>query len=164
MFPRLEIAPRAGVPTDFSFVNLIEHKAEEITRFYGSREHKFKCPALPGRRLNRAFEAMRPDYAERTNPSANQAGNNAAVHGRGQEARGRRGRTRKMTARRMANMHHRCAAVPDTDAPRHRICRESGMSIHALATDHALEPCQADTPVPSRDDQPRSRHLSVTIH
>jgi hypothetical protein len=56
--------------TDFSFVNLIEHKAEEIIGFYGDREHKGRCQSLAGkRRLNRIFEAMGLCYADRSGPS-----------------------------------------------------------------------------------------------
>ena len=42
MFPHLGIAPSEALPSNFSFVNLIEHKAEENIGFYGSREHKGK--------------------------------------------------------------------------------------------------------------------------
>jgi hypothetical protein len=43
VFPHFDIAPRDGALTDFSFVNIIEHKAEEIIGLYGVREHNFKC-------------------------------------------------------------------------------------------------------------------------
>ena len=33
VFPRLAVAPSNAFTTDFSFVNLIEHKAEEIVGF-----------------------------------------------------------------------------------------------------------------------------------
>jgi hypothetical protein len=36
--------------TDFSFVNLVEHKAEQIVGFYGKKEHKGKCQYLAGKR------------------------------------------------------------------------------------------------------------------
>ena len=35
--------PCDAFSTYFSFVNFIEHKAEEIVGFYDDREHKFRC-------------------------------------------------------------------------------------------------------------------------
>ena len=43
VFPRLAVAPSDEFTTNFSFVNLIEHKAKEIIGFYGDREHKGRC-------------------------------------------------------------------------------------------------------------------------
>ena len=43
VFPHLSIAPSDAFTTDFSFVNLIEHKAKEIIGFYDDREHKGRC-------------------------------------------------------------------------------------------------------------------------
>jgi len=40
IFPRLNIALSDAFTSNFSFVNLIEHKVEEIVGFYGDREHK----------------------------------------------------------------------------------------------------------------------------
>jgi hypothetical protein len=40
VFLHLNIAPSDAFTTDFSFVNLIEHKTKEIIGFYGGREHK----------------------------------------------------------------------------------------------------------------------------
>ena len=59
VFPCLAVAPSDAFTTDFSFVNLIEHKAEEIVGFYGDREHKGRCQSLAGKkRLNCVFEAL----------------------------------------------------------------------------------------------------------
>lgn len=56
--------------TDFSFVNLIEHKAELIIGFYGKKEHKGKCQYLARkRRLNHMFDAMGLCYADCDGPS-----------------------------------------------------------------------------------------------
>jgi len=43
IFPHLSAAPSDAFTTDFSFVNLIEHKAKEIIGFYDDREHKGRC-------------------------------------------------------------------------------------------------------------------------
>ena len=43
VFPRLRVGPSDAFSTNFSFVNFIEHKAEEIVGFYDDREHKFRC-------------------------------------------------------------------------------------------------------------------------
>jgi hypothetical protein len=43
VFLRLAVAPSEAFTTNFSFVNLIEHKVEEIIGFYGDREHKGWC-------------------------------------------------------------------------------------------------------------------------
>ena len=43
VFPRLAVAPSDAFTTDFSFVNLMEHKAKEIIGFYCDREHKGRC-------------------------------------------------------------------------------------------------------------------------
>jgi len=70
VFPCLAVAPSDAFTTDFSFVNLVEHKAEEIIGFYGNREQKGRCHSLTGkRRLNRVFEAMCLCYADRSGPS-----------------------------------------------------------------------------------------------
>ena len=50
VFLCLVIAPSERFTTNFSFVNLIEHKAKEIIRFYGDREHKGRCHSLAGKR------------------------------------------------------------------------------------------------------------------
>lgn len=85
--------------TDFSFVNLIEHKAEEIIGFYGDREHKGRCQSLAGkRRLNGVFKAMGLCYADRSSPSTSLPADNAAPRGHGRGARGQRRRVWKATA------------------------------------------------------------------
>ena len=43
VFMCLAVAPSDAFTTDFSFVNLVEHKAEEIIGFYGGREQKGRC-------------------------------------------------------------------------------------------------------------------------
>jgi hypothetical protein len=94
VFPHFDNAPRDGASTDFSFVNIIEHKAKEITGFYGVREHTFKCLDLPRKpRLNRVFDALRHEYTEQSDPSPSQVGGDVTVGFRqGRGARGRRGR------------------------------------------------------------------------
>jgi hypothetical protein len=53
VFPNLGVSSSDVFSSDFSLVNLIEHKADEIIGPYGKREHKGKCEALAGeRRLN----------------------------------------------------------------------------------------------------------------
>ena len=65
VFSCLDVAPSEAFTTDFSFVNLVEHKAEAIIGFYGDREHKGRCQSLPGKkRLNRIFEATGLCYTE----------------------------------------------------------------------------------------------------
>ena len=82
MFPHLRVGPSNAFSIDFSFVNFIEHKAEEIVGFYGDREHKFRCQVLPGKgRLNRVFDAMGLGYAERRDPSTSLPANNASSRG-----------------------------------------------------------------------------------
>ena len=49
-FLHLGVAPSDAFSTDFSFVNFIEHKAKEIIRFYGDREHKGRCQSLARKR------------------------------------------------------------------------------------------------------------------
>ena len=84
MFLRLRVGPSNAFSTDFSFVNFIEHKAEEIVSFYGDREHKFRCQALPRkRRLNRVFDSMGLCYADRSGPLTSLPADNAATRGRG---------------------------------------------------------------------------------
>jgi hypothetical protein len=50
VFSRLAVTPSDAFTIDFSFVNLIEHKAEEIIGFYGDREHKGWCQSLARKR------------------------------------------------------------------------------------------------------------------
>ena len=50
VFPHLGITPSDAFTIDFSFVNLIEHKAKEIVGFYDDREHKGRCQSLAGKR------------------------------------------------------------------------------------------------------------------
>ena len=89
MFPRLRVGPFDAFSTDFSFVNYIEHKAEEIVGFYGDREHKFRCQAFPGkRRLNQVFDSMGLCYADRSSPSTSLPADNAATRGHGRGSRG----------------------------------------------------------------------------
>jgi len=77
--------PSDAFTTDFSFVNLIEHKAEEIVGFYDDREHKGRCQSLAGkRRLNRVFDAMGLCYVDRSGPSTSLPADDAAPRGRGQ--------------------------------------------------------------------------------
>jgi hypothetical protein len=104
VFPRLAVAPSDAFTTDFSFVNLIEHKAEEIVGFYGDREHKGRCQSLARkRRLNRVFKAMGLCYADQLGPLTNLSANDAAPCGHGRGALGRRGRARKVTVGRGTN-------------------------------------------------------------
>jgi hypothetical protein len=49
VFSHLAVAPSDAFTINFSFVNLIEHKAEEIIGFYGDREHKGWCHPWLGR-------------------------------------------------------------------------------------------------------------------
>jgi len=84
VFLCLHVGPSDAFSTDFSFVNFIEHKAEEIVSFYGDREHKFRCQALPRkRRLNRVFDSMGLCYADRSGPLTSLPADNAATRGRG---------------------------------------------------------------------------------
>ena len=79
VFMCLAVAPSDAFTTDFSFLNLVEHKAEEILRFFGNREQKGRCHSLAGkRRLNRVFEAMCLCYADRSGPSTSLLANDAA--------------------------------------------------------------------------------------
>ena len=98
VFPCLAVAPSDAFTTDFSFLNLVEHKAEEILRFFGNREQKGRCHSLAGkRRLNRVFVAMGLYYADRLGPSTSLLANDAVPCGCGHGARGRRGRAWKVT-------------------------------------------------------------------
>ena len=79
IFPCLNVAPSDAFTTDFSFVNLIKHKAKEIIGFYGDREHKGQCQSLAGkRRLNRVFDAMGLCYADRSGPLTSLSADNAS--------------------------------------------------------------------------------------
>jgi hypothetical protein len=99
VFLHLDVAPSDAFTTNFVFVNLIEHKAEEIIGFYGSREHKGWCQSLVRKRpLNCVFEAMDICYADQLGPSTSLSAKDAASLGRGRGARGRRGRAQKMMA------------------------------------------------------------------
>ena len=91
-FLHLGAAQSEAFTMDFSFVNLIEHKAEGIIGFYNDREHKGRCQSLAGkRRLNHVFDAMGLCYADRSGPSTNLPANDAAPCGHGHGAQGRRG-------------------------------------------------------------------------
>ena len=79
VFPHLDVAPSDAFSTYFSFVNLIEHKAKEIIRFYGDREHKGRCQSLAGKiRLNYVFGAMGLRYGDRSDPSTSLSAGGAA--------------------------------------------------------------------------------------
>jgi len=43
VYPNLGVARSDAYSTDYSFVNQIEHKAEQIIGFYRDKEHKGKC-------------------------------------------------------------------------------------------------------------------------
>jgi len=105
VFPHLGVAPSYAFLTDFSFVNYIEHKAEEIIGFYGDREHKGRCRSLSRkRRLNRVFDAMGLCYADRLGSLTSLSADDAAPQGRGHGSQGRRGRAWKMTVGRRMSM------------------------------------------------------------
>jgi hypothetical protein len=98
VFPRLAVAPSEAFTTDFSFLNLVGHKAEDIVGFYGGKEHRGQCQSLAGKKcLNHVFEAMGLCYTERSNPSTSLPAENNEPHGRGNGARRRTGRARKAT-------------------------------------------------------------------
>ena len=91
VFLHLGVAPSDAFSTDFSFVNFIEHKAEEIIGFYDDRKHKDRCQSLAGkRRLNHTIGAMGLCYADRVSPSTSLPADDVAPRGCG--AWGRRGR------------------------------------------------------------------------
>jgi hypothetical protein len=78
--------------TDFSFVNLTKHKAEEIIGFYGSREHKGRSQSLVGKRwLNRIFDAVGLCYADRAGPLTSLLDDDVAPRSRGGHGHGHKG-------------------------------------------------------------------------
>ena len=102
MFPNLGAAPSDAFLTNFSFVNLIEHKDEEIIRFYGSRENKGRCQSLARKkRLNQVFNAIGLCYANRSDPSTSLPVGDAAPYGHG--TKGRRFRARMVMTGHGAN-------------------------------------------------------------
>jgi len=105
VFPRLNVASSDAFPTGFRFVNLTEHKAEEIIGFYGDIEHKGRWQSLAGKqRLNCVFDVMGLCYADWSGPLTSLRANNAAPCGHGQWTHGRRDRARKVMAGRETSM------------------------------------------------------------
>ena len=96
VFSNLGVTLSDDFSKKFSFVNHIEHKAEEIIRFYGDREHKGRFQCLAGKRCsNRVFDAMGLCYADRSGPSTSLLADDNAPRGRG--GRGWWGQGRKVT-------------------------------------------------------------------
>ena len=84
VYPNLDVVRSDAYSIDFSFVNQIEHKAEQIIGFYGDKEHKGECQYLAGKRhLNRVFEAMGLCYADRDGPSMSLPNKDVTPCGRG---------------------------------------------------------------------------------
>jgi len=50
VFPHLDVTALDAFSTDFSFVNLIEHKVKQIIEFYDDTEHRGRCQSLAGKR------------------------------------------------------------------------------------------------------------------